>query len=172
MQDPLNEDIGTSASLSFPLGPFDLITDLVGYWDRENPSWNPAQWLLTAGGFWESPGRSWSVLAEYQFDSEPAHSTGHYTALALKGPRLSGKGWRPGLSWKHAFQDHSGEILAGISGPVAPDLTLTFGLPLIYGAPGSFYREALTENAGEQESLIPVDNVVSLLLSIGLTFTF
>ncbi|MCF7914745.1 MAG: hypothetical protein K9L66_06250, partial [Spirochaetaceae bacterium] len=174
------EDIGGSASLSFPLGPVDAAADLVGHWARQtpaNPPWQPAEWQAVGRLLWENSSRSWTLLGEYQFDSTVSAGRGHYGAVAIKSPKLAGSDWRPALRWKHAFQDNSGEVVAGIGGTIAPKLKLSVGVPLIYGAPGSFYRKALTENVAntgdeDKDELIPIDNVVTFLLSISLSFSF
>src|SRR6056297_1939806 len=180
VDDDAKEDIGGSASLSFPLGPVDAAADLVGHWARQNPAhppWKPAEWQAVGRLLWENSDRSWSLLGEYQFDSTVEAGRGHYGALALKTPKLAGSDWRPALRWKHAFQDNSGEVVAGIGGTIAPKLKMSVGVPLIYGAPGSFYRKALIENVTSDEDedkdeLIPIDNVVTFLLSISLSFSF
>jgi len=180
VDDDAGQDIGGSASLSFPLGPVDAAADLVGHWARQNPAhppWKPAEWQAVGRLLWENSDRSWSILSEYQFDSTVEAGRGHYGALALKTPKLAGSDWRPALRWKHAFQDNSGEVVAGIGGTIAPQLKMSVGVPLIYGAPGTYYREALSENVTsvedeDQDELIPIDNVVTFLLSISLSFSF
>ena len=66
-----------------------------------------------------------------------------------------------------------------MSGKVAPNLRLTLGVPVIYGAPGSYYREELVEQVEEDEvplesddARIPVDNVVSFLISLSFSYSF
>ncbi len=187
MKDDAYEDIGAAATASFAVGPFDMAADFTGHWARPGEpgvvvgleAWQPADWQALGRLFWENDERSWSLLGEYEFDSTVAAWRGHYGALALRMPKLGGSSWRPALRWKHAFQDNSGEVLAGLDGTIAPKLKMSIGVPLIYGAPDTYYREALTEqvdgdNDGieEEENLIPVDNVVSLLLTIRLSFSF
>lgn len=179
MNDDAEEDIGSVSSFSFGIGPFDLAADLVGHWDRANPTWKPAEWEALGQIFWENDNRSWSLLCEYLFDSSVESGFGHYAALGIRTPKLRGSGWQPTLRWKHAFQDNSGEIIAGISGSIAPNLNLAMGIPLVYGAPGTYYRNELSANwesdsgdIDDDESSIPVDNVLSLLLSISLNFSF
>ena len=180
MNDDEEEDLGGTASLSFPLGPVDAAADFVGHWARQNPAHpplKPAEWQAMGRLLWENSERSWTLLGEYQFDSTVSAVSGHYGALALKTPKLAGSDWRPALRWKHAFQDNSGEVVAGIGGTIAPKLKMSVGVPLIYGAPGSYYRDALTENVTsdedeEKDELTPIDNVVTFLLSISLSFSF
>ncbi|MCD6397965.1 MAG: hypothetical protein J7L71_10540 [Spirochaetaceae bacterium] len=179
MKDDSKEDIGSTSSISFGIGSFDLAVDLVGHWDRENPAWGPAEWEGLGQLFWENDDRSWSLLSEYMFDSSVESVSGHYIALGLKTPRFRGSGWQPTLRWKHAFQDNSGELVTGISGSIAQGLSFAMGIPVVYGTPGSYYRAALSENLNlkegdidEEASIIPIDNVVSLLFSITLSFSF
>lgn len=175
--DPTYEDIGGALSASFALGPVDVAVDGVGHWSRENPAWEPVTWGALTRLYWENESAAWSAVAEYQFDSTVEAYSGHYAALALKTPKIFG-GWQPAFRWRHAFQDDSGEVVLGLEGTVSPKLKMTLGVPLVYGAPGTFYREALTAGAAEDydpdddEYLIPIDNVVSLLLTLRLTMSF
>ncbi len=179
MKDDSEEDIGSASSISFGIGPFDLAADLVGHWNRENPSWIPVEWEALGQIFWENDSRSWSLLSEYMFDTSVGSGLGHYVSLGLKTPKFRASRWQPTMLWKHAFQDNSGEFVTGISGSIAPGLNLTMGIPVVYGYPGSYYRDKLVENLeldektiDEEERVIPIDNVVSLLFSITLSFSF
>lgn len=182
MYDDDEEDIGGAATASFGLGPFDIAADFTGHWSRDfetTAAWAPGDWQAMGQIFWENKSRSLSLLGEYEFDSAVAGGRGHYGAVALRFPKIGGSSWRPALRWKHAFQDHSGEVVAAVDGTIAPKMKLSVGLPLIYGAPDSYYRAALTEqvdsdNDGleDEEELIPIDNVLSLLLSLRLNFQF
>ncbi|MFP4180439.1 MAG: hypothetical protein ACLFSA_10335 [Spirochaetaceae bacterium] len=176
--------VGNSLSLSFGLGEVDVDTDFVGHWDTEGfpknfPGGNPS-WEALGRLFWENDDRSLSFLGEYLFDSSVAGYLGHKAGIGVKFPSLASGGWRPSLRWKHAFQDHSGEVVLGTEGTVAPKLKLSVGIPLVYGAPGSVYREELASQAAspfdaeedDNEYNIPVENVVSLLLSLKLSFSF
>ena len=176
-----DEDIGSAGSFSFGLGPIDVAADLVGSWVREDPSRGLNDWDAMGRVFWENDDRSWTLLAEYEFDSQVNDYEGHYTGLALRMPGLGGSGWRPAVRWKHAFQDDSGEVVPVIGGSIAPSLNMSISIPVVYGEPGSYYREALTKNVEdegednieeEDEEEIPIDNVVSLLFSISLSFSF
>ncbi len=169
--DTVGEDIGAAASLSFGIGPLNLAADLTGQWGGAHFSWAPAEWDALAQLFWESEGRSWSLLSEYRFDSTTAGGMGHHAGVGLRMPQIGDSGWRPALRWKHAFEDHSGEVVAAIDGTIAPRLKLSVGVPLIYGASNSYYRVALGESE-EEEYVIPIDNVLTLLLSVRLSFSF
>ncbi len=178
-EEDIGGDIGGAASISYGIGPFDLFLDTVGHWDRNKPEWNAAKWEAMGLLVWENADRSWTVANEYQYDSSVADGLGHYVGVAVKTPKLFGTTWRPAFRWKHAFQDHSGEVVTGVSGTVAPKLKMSVGVPVVYGAPGTYYRDALTqsidetdETLEEREELIPVDNIVSFLLSVNLSFSF
>ena len=171
MNDDAEEDIATAGTLSFGIGPFDLAVDLSGHWDRKNPAYRPVNWEALGQLIWENGDGRWSVLGEYMFDSSEDDWMGHFAAIGLKTPKF-GSGWQPSLRWKHAFQDNSGELIAGINRSIASDLNLAVGIPIVYGTPGSYYRAELISNLGSDGNSIPVDNVVSLLLSITLSFSF
>ena len=178
-QDPDHEDLGASTSFSFGLGSVNFAADAVGYWNKAALSLAPAQWAAMAQLFWESEDRGWSLVSEYQYGSNMPGFSGHQVALAVGMPKLLYGDWRPALRYRHAFLDNSGDIIIGITGTIAPNIKLTIGLPIVYGVPGSLYRAALLEGVSYKEgdtsvkdTLIPVDNVVGLLLSISLDFSF
>lgn len=169
------EDIGGALSFSRGIGPFDLALDMTGHWSWENPQWTPADWQALGQLLWENTTRSWSLLGEYQFDSSVTAWRGHYAALGLKMPKLGGGDWRPTLRWRHAFQDDSGDVLAGISGTIAPKLKLSIGVPVFYGGPNTYYRQALEDSMDDEDDpvfLLPEVNVASFLLAVGLSFSF
>ncbi|MCF7929385.1 MAG: hypothetical protein K9L29_09915 [Spirochaetales bacterium] len=172
----VDEPVDAAAGVSFGLGEVNVAVDGAYHIDQGDPISSASSWEALGQLFWEDEGRNWSILTEYWFDSSVADRQGHQAGIGIRMPDLWSD-WRPAVSWKHAFQDHSGEVIAGIGGSIAPDLTMSIGLPVIYGKPGTFYRDALTEtvtdeNADEEEQrLTPVDNVVTLLLAIRLNFS-
>jgi hypothetical protein len=173
--DDAEEDIGGALSFSRGIGPFDLAMDMTGHWSWEDPQWEPADWQALGQLLWENIDRSWSLIGEYQFDSSVPAWRGHYAALGLKMPKFGGGDWRPTLRWRHAFQDDSGDVLAGISGTIAPKLTLSVGVPVFYGGPNTYYRQALEESMEDEDDpvfLLPEVNVASFLLAVGLSFSF
>jgi hypothetical protein len=163
----------SSGSLNFGLGPVDLSTEGVARWKIEDPSRGVESWAALGQFFWERGG--WSLLGEYEFDSTVDDSLGHFAALGLRMPAVGDSDWRPRIRWRHAFGDNSGEVLPAISGSVAPKLSASVSLPVVYGAVGSYYREAQGDVDPDEDDLsqaIPVDDVLSLLLGISLTFSF
>jgi hypothetical protein len=163
------------------------------YRTERTDTWSQSDtWAAIGNAFWENSDRTFSIWGEYRYDSTSAAASAgsrQLAGLAMQFPRLSQSGgWRPAISWKHAIEDTSGEVVAGISGTVAPQLTLSIGLPVIYGQPGSYYRAAvaaaaadldgedassdLDPLAGDDTVLVPIDNVVMLLLTVSLSFSF
>jgi hypothetical protein len=166
-----NELVGSAASVSFGLGPFDLTFEGLGRWDSQDPTDGLKEQGALAQLLYENSDRSWTFLAEYEYDSTVSDYQGQYAGIGIQAPKFGGGGWRPRLRWKHAFQDASGEVVPAISGTVAPRLTASIGVPVVYGTPGSYYREAQNETEDDEDA-IPVDDVVSVLLGVSLSFSF
>lgn len=158
----------TAASLSFGLGPVDVTAEGMARWDYEDIPGGVQEWGALGQAYWEYEG--WSLLGEYEFDSAVADYKGHYIGVGVGAPDIFG-GWSPRVRWRHAVQDNSGEIAPGLSGTVAPRLTATIGTPIVYGEPGSFYREA-DEGSSSAGQPIPGDDVISVLLGVELSFSF
>ncbi|MDA3947812.1 MAG: hypothetical protein PF508_01185, partial [Spirochaeta sp.] len=140
--------------------------------------------------FWESSNRRWTFWGEYSHnDSRRDDEVGddgvrrdgeHLVGLAMKAPSLRAGGWRPQLTWRHAVGDLSGQVIAGTSGTIAPDLTLSFGMPVFYGKPGSYYRgiaetrvidddDTLT---GQEADLLEISGQDVLSVTFGLSISF
>ncbi len=99
----------------------------------------------------------------------------------MKAPSLGSGGWRPQLSWRHSVADTSGQIIAGTSGTVAPGMELSFGMPVFYGRPGTYYRGIAEtrivpdDGSGDDEDQvlrISGSNVLSVSLGLSLSFSF
>lgn len=180
-----DEPVGSAISLT--LGIHDLTLSAEGIYniDQDDPGGGPASGensvQAVANFFWENSARTWSFWGEYQYDNaagrDPETEGGeHLVGLAFKAPSIAGNGWRPGVRWRHAIEDGSGEVVPGIKGEIAPRLNLSIGVPVIYGEPGSYFREALVsgneEDDDEETDLTPLDNVVTVLLGLSLSFSF
>ena len=148
-----------------------------------------------ASFFWESAARAWSFWGEYSYDADRRDATTgddgvrsdgmHLVGLAMRAPGLRGGAWRPQLTWRHAVVDRSGQLILGSSGSIAPDLSLSVGIPLYYGRPGTYYRgiaetraatgdtddDTLTE---QEEDVLRIsgENVISLGLGLSISFSF
>lgn len=180
------EPVGTALGITVGKGEFTVAAEGVWNIDPDDPGGNGDSWLALGNFFWENDSRSWSLTGEYQYDHNATDENGgrHLVGFALAAPSLKTGGtgrtgsWRPGLRWKHAIEDTSGEIVLGTKGAVAPRLDLSVGVPVIYGTPGTYFRDALATTSGleseseELELLIPVDNVVMVLLAVSLSMSF
>lgn len=168
----------TTAGATLAAGEATVSTDAVYRWDYADPFAVWGNWQALANVFWENRQRTWSVVAEYQYDELSSSGGTHQGALAFAAPSLGQSSWRPALRWRHAFEDRSGEVIPALSGTIAPSLSMGLTVPIVYGAPGSFYREALIEQSEtapgdeDDEVLIPIDNVVQVLVVVSLTFSF
>ena len=149
--------------------------------NMDDPTGGMSYWQAMGHAFWESDDRAWSLMVEYEFDQRVRNDRGayigHRTGVAMRAPKVGGSTWRPAVRWEHAFQDDSGKVIPGISGTVAPSLSMSIGVPVVYGAPGTFYRDALIVESGEaaedrEPGAIPIDNVVSVLVAVSLSFSF
>ncbi len=136
--------------------------------------------MALANFLYRSPGGGWTLAGEYQFDgADIADDDGgrHLVGGAVSMPAFGRGGWRPGIRWRHAPADTSGEVLTAIRGTLAPSVNLEVGLPVIYGTPGSYYRDALAASVAggdddDESDLIPVDNVVMVLFALSLSIQF
>lgn len=170
----------TTLGVTYAAGETTLSADAVYRWVYVDPSGvrRNGGWQALAHLFWENQPRTWSIMAEYQYDRFSTPGGTQQGALAIAAPHFGRRQWRPALRWRHAFTDRSGEVIPLLSGEVAPSLTMELTLPVIYGVPGSFYRKALTAQStaapgrNDDTVLIPIDNVVQLLCVVSLTFSF
>ena len=81
------------------------------------------------------------VYGEHAYKDGSEAGAGHRAALAAVMDLFSRPGFRAraGFSWEHAFADSSGEAIPAILLEPAPYLSLKLGMPLLYGADGSYY---------------------------------
>ncbi len=175
-----DEPVGSALGLTLGAGEFTVTAEGVYNWDQDDPAGGPVNgqdsYQAVTTVFWENGARSWSILGEYQYDSNDSGGGEHLAGFSVRGPSVFRRpGWRPGVRWKHALEDGSGEVIPGISGEIAPDLDLSIGVPVIYGEPGTYYREALSSDDDEDdddEDLVPFDRVVTVLFGLSLRFRF
>ena len=160
------EDLAADIYLKTVLGPVDIgLETRVDVDVMAAAEGNPAdprfRGLFSA--FWEGGNPKLSVIAEYLFDSEVPDWTGHRVGVGLALSGLPWGGWRPGLTWNHAFEDGSGQVVLGFEGPLAPSMRATLGLPVVYGRAGSYYRENSLDSSGR---------VLGLTFAISLSMNF
>ncbi len=88
----------------------------------------------------------------------------HRSAIGLLFSRISSlRGWKPGIRWFHDYSDMSGQVVLGITGPLAPMLSLNFALPVVYGDEFGYYRQNNEDPAGR---------VISTLFQVSLSRNF
>jgi hypothetical protein len=162
---------GSAASLTFGLGPVDVTAEGRGDWDNEDVGAGIQEFGTLGQLFWESENGAWSLLGEYEFDSKVPKDEGHYVGVAAQAPELVGD-WRPRIRWRHAFQDDSGEVIPAFGGTVAPKLKATFTTPVIYGEPGTFYREEFGTDDDEVGLPFQGEEVLQFLVGVQLSFSF
>ncbi|TVR52854.1 MAG: hypothetical protein EA426_18510 [Spirochaetaceae bacterium] len=158
-----NEPLALAAYAKTAIAGFDVTTEAVvrRTVNDDAPAADP-DYKIIANLFREFGSPAWQVIGEYLFDATVPDYAGHRIALGLLAPRFA-HGWRPGVRFYHAFEDNSGQIVLGADATVAPSLKLSLGVPITYGAPGSFYRE---------ENEDPGDRVASAIVRLGLSFSF
>lgn len=161
------DTLRTTAYVTLGLGAIDLTQEAIVRWDRHDPFSDDTLDFATLSQFiWEFGSPLWRIIGEYGFDYAVDNWQGHRVGLGIRMPQYLPGDWRPQLTWRHAFQDDSGQIAAGVSGTLAPDLRGTIGVPVRYGAPGTIYR------GGDFESDIPTTSVISLGIGVRLKFSF
>ncbi|MFW5995359.1 MAG: hypothetical protein ACOCRN_04530, partial [Spirochaetia bacterium] len=159
-----------TGSVGTSVGPFDLTWEGVHRLDPTSP-WESGHidFEVLSQVAWEGGDPRWIIGAEHLYDNTVGGFRGHLAGVALRMPRFSALGvrWRPQLRARHAFYDGSGDIVTGFTGTVAPDMTMSVGLPLRYGPADSRYR-----SGDFGDDLQGVDGVAALGLGLSLSFSF
>jgi hypothetical protein len=118
-----------------------------GTWKNHS---TPYQAVGTAGVFWQGGFPVWTVNAEYQY-SKVDDSLDNDTATSDLAVSVDAKrdwGFSPKLLWAEAWDDKSGQLIAAAVFEPADHLTVTAGLPWVYGPPGSRFVVANPDPAG------------------------
>jgi len=109
----------------------DLFADAVLKENGGAPVWS----LL--GGFF----REWTntkLYGEYEWDDGTAADSVHRAGLAFTRKKLFGSGFDLGFKWLHSFSDGSGGLAVGVTASPQKHLSLSFAIPVVYGANGRF----------------------------------
>ncbi|MBN1834516.1 MAG: hypothetical protein JW820_01635, partial [Spirochaetales bacterium] len=141
----------TGAYLRLPVGRLDAAVEGVIDWGTYVAGFESAEVLASL--FWEGGDPRWQVILEYLFDTAVPDWRGHSLGLGVLVRDWLPKGWKPGLRWIHSFADQSGQIVAGIEGPLAPYLELVVAFPFRYGLDDPYYEEVITDELPDGESL-------------------
>jgi len=141
----------TGAYFKLPIGPIDAALEGVVNWGPYVAGFESAEVLTSL--FWEGGNPRWQIILEYLFDTAVPAYRGHSLGLGAVVRDWLPKGWKPGLRWIHSFADHSGQVVLGLEGQLAPYLQLVVGFPFRYGVDGAYYEDVLTEELPDGESL-------------------
>lgn len=152
---PSYDELAYSAKLDFVLGPvyfsngyfyqsaaghsgaLSIKTYLLGIDLLTEGSFNYNKELLSfkglAGFFWERSDPKIKIYGEAQYCENTEKAATIDTALALGFDNIFGSGFDAGVKWFHSFTDDSGSVTIGASVAPLPLVTITFGVPFLYG---------------------------------------
>lgn len=144
----------TSASVRTAWGGADWYVEGVATF---NPDWSPYEADAVAGFLWQGGIPTVTVGGEYLLKKvkDSVSNDQHTTALGLTYDGKQAWGITPKVQWFHAWDDGSGEVLPVlVSAPASlPDVTLTLGVPVVYGNPGTRYVVANDDPAQRRWAL-------------------
>lgn len=155
------------------IGEVDFALEYRGDFDLyyEEGSWLWPTTYAVANFFWENSDIGVKLLGEYEF----AHGPGvrvmglwtpygrHLAGIGVSFSKLLIGNMKPGIYWKHAVMDNSGQFVIGLSGTFAPMITANLGIPLVYGKAGGYYM---------QNNDDPEDRLLSAALQLSISTSF
>ncbi len=173
----LDPGFRTEAYLKTPIAGVDVALEGVLDWGPAVDGVHTAEALASL--FWEGGRRKWQVILEYLFDTGIPNYQGHSVGLAIRANNWLPGGWQPGLLWIHSFADGSGQVLAGLEGPIAPFLRLRIGFPFRYGGSTMYYSRYLVTALPGIEYLeklnngqVPGEPAAAMLVMLTLSIDF
>ena len=128
------ESLRTLGSVKTVVWATDLFTDVVVSYDHRTEDVA----VQTVSGFYREWG-DWRFYGEHSFDGTSGRDHDHSAGLALARRRIFGTRLNFATLWEHAFVDHSGTVVPGISWSPWRLVTARLGLPVTYGADNSRY---------------------------------
>lgn len=150
----------TAAYLKSVLLGIDLLAEGTASWDAHFDS---AEWAALGSLFWEGTDIGLVLVGEYLFESTNLpEGLGSTIGIGMAATDLLRDGWNPGVQWRHALYDSSGEVVIGLDGTLGNNLDVSFGVPIVYGADGTTYRG----DGSDPESRV-IAGVVRFSLSVG-----
>jgi len=132
--------------------------------------------------FWENSRIGFKVLGEYLFAYGPeiTTSTGWtdtttiLTEWAEWGQHRAGLGvistkpqfgkWKPGIRWYHDFVEGSGQVVLGLTGPVAPMISANIAVPIVYGPDYGYFWQNNEDDPGNR--------VLGLIVQLSISSSF
>jgi hypothetical protein len=94
---------------------------------------------FVSGFYWDHSEPNIKVIGEYYFNLADSSYTDHRVTLVVQSDKIFGSSLNFGMQWAHEFSDNSGVVVAGVTSDLWPHVSMQFGIPFRYGAPGSFY---------------------------------
>jgi len=136
---------------------------------------SPALSGVISGFFWERVDPEFKLYGEYYLNAADTSMKDQQISLVAGADNAFGSRINLGIQWTHAFLDNSGIVMPGFSFRFLPHLTMDVGLPVRYGAPGSFYL--VNQSPTVNTSVIPTTvqswyQRYGLLLRVNLNTSF
>ncbi|TVR01202.1 MAG: hypothetical protein EA403_10725 [Spirochaetaceae bacterium] len=128
------ESLRALGSVKTVIRATDLFTDVVVSYDHRTDDVA----VQTVSGFYREWG-DWRFYGEHSFDGTSGRDDDHSAGLAFARRRIFGTRLNFATLWEHAFVDHSGTVVPGISWSPWRLVTARLGLPVTYGADNSRY---------------------------------
>ena len=128
------ESLRTLGSVKTVIRATDLFTDVVVSYDHRTDDVA----VQTVSGFYREWG-DWRFYGEHSFDGSSGRDHDHSAGLAFARRRIFGTRFNFATLWEHAFVDHSGTVVPGITWSPWRLITARLGLPVTYGADTSRY---------------------------------
>ncbi len=167
-QRELDQALSVNAYLKTVIAGIDVAlesrVDFDTYPEREG--YVPPKVQAVSNVFWESD-IGIRLFGEYFFaygpqevihisetETVPAEAGTHIGGVGMLFPDLFGGDWSPGLRWFHNFSDGSGQVAAGITGTIAPNLRLNIAIPAVYGASYGHYQRNNADPEGRRLSVV------------------
>ncbi len=114
----------------------DLFAEGIGnFYKTKEPSFSGA----VAGFYWEKIEPSLKIYGEYYFNGEDSSGTDHRASIVVGTNNIPGTPFKAAIQWTHAFMDNSGSVVPVLSFSPWPHVSMQYGLPVRYGAWGSYY---------------------------------
>jgi hypothetical protein len=125
-----------TAVLKTSLGPLDLFAEGIG---AATLSVSPNLQGFLSGFYWERTNPEYKLYGEYYFNAANTSQIDQRLSLVAGTNGFLDSPFDIAVQWTHSFIDGSGIIVPGFSVGLWNHISLQIGLPIRYGAPGSFY---------------------------------
>lgn len=127
---------------------------------------------LVSGFYWDHSEPDLRIIGEYYFNAADTSYTDHRVTLVLQSSKIFGSSLDFGLQWAHEFSDNSGVVVAGVSSDLWSHVSMQFGLPFRYGAPGSFYMVNMPPSISTTSSIVTWYQRYGVLFRLSYSLSF